>query len=83
MANDRLNEFVDCPLCEGDGQVLDRRRITSRSPEPPMKRCPGCNGSGSVDVETAERLSGMTVDECEMDRAIDEAEHRWEQDMDR
>ena len=75
---------VDCPYCEGDGEIMDERRITGRSIDPPMMDCPECNGRGFVASEDAANVDpDKTIDEYAQDDAADAAEHRWEMERDR
>jgi predicted amidophosphoribosyltransferase len=40
------DEDVACEYCEGEKEVIDRTRITSRSIDVPYCVCPVCNGTG-------------------------------------
>ena len=56
--------MIECPYCEGCGEVLDRARITSQSISPPYRTCPVCNGSGEIDEDDS--------DDVDLDKSADE-----------
>ncbi len=75
---------IDCPYCDGTGEIMDRKRIHSRSMEPPMRSCSLCGGVGRVD-DSASDLVEMypTIRDYEEAEADSAAEARWEQRNDR
>lgn len=52
--------LVDCPYCEGDGEIFARERVRYNSIDPPMKKCPVCKGTGQL---TEEEATEVDVDE--------------------
>lgn len=75
---------VDCPYCDGGGEVFDSRRVHSRSLDPPMSKCPVCGGSGSVDEDEADEIDcDKSLAEYEEEYEAEAAEKRWEAQNDR
>lgn len=70
---------VECPFCDGLGEVFDRRQVRYDSISPPYMTCPCCGGSGDVDEEDAEDFDdSKSIEEYEEDRAADIWEEREE-----
>lgn len=43
---EELDEAIqDCPVCDGDGEVVAWERVTPRSIDVPYKVCPACKGT--------------------------------------
>ena len=48
---------VLCPVCEGDGEVIDYGGIGSHTGSTPYeKQCHGCRGKGWVEVQESEKI---------------------------
>lgn len=65
-----------CPLCDGDGryEVVDFRRLTSASEEPPLmwRSCEKCRGEGVVHVdETSEGVIAGLIEDHRRERLAD------------
>jgi hypothetical protein len=72
-----------CPLCEGIGDYLDRRRVRCDSIDPPYSTCPLCKGNGEVDEETIESYDPRrSFYSYEQDNKDEAALQRWEEARD-
>ena len=60
---------TECPVCDGDGEVMDGRRIHAMSMDPPMTNCPECGGSGYVREDD--------VDNIDLDKSLSDYEQDW------
>jgi len=79
-----MTKKIDCPYCEGLGEIVDPRKINSRSMEPPLVACPECSGSGLIyEHNAADVDTDKTLWDYELDRAHDIAERKREQERDR
>jgi len=77
-------EKAECPYCEGEGEVMDGRRVHARCIDPPMTTCPECRGSGEIYAEDADDIdTDRTLSDYEEDDRWDAAEARWERENDR
>lgn len=78
-----MTQKTECPYCEGCGEIMDGRKVTSRSIDPPMVICPECNGSGEVDADDADDIdTNRTLRDYEQDYEQMRAEARWERERD-
>lgn len=52
IRDEKEREILDlgeiCERCQGEGEILDRGRINSRTISPPYCRCPDCDGEGVI-----------------------------------
>jgi len=75
---------VDCPYCDGDGEIMDSRRITGRSIDPPMMNCPECRGTGWVYEDDADNIDlDKTIADYDAEDRATAAEARWEWENER
>ena len=58
----KKSKRVECPACEGDGEVMKRGVYCGRSLDPPMESCEFCRGKGMVSPALA--LAFDPEDEC-------------------
>ena len=75
---------VECPYCEGLGEIYDGRKVTSRSIDPPMTTCPECGGKRWVYENEAELIDcDKSISEIEEEYKASAWEARWELENDR
>lgn len=52
VLEEKKKELLDlgeiCERCDGEGEILDRGRINSRTISPPYCSCPDCDGEGVI-----------------------------------
>jgi len=80
--NTRNKNLVDCPNCEGLGEVTDYP-IYSHMMEPPMITCPECLGSGQISPEEAKDYEDKSFSDYEEDYETDYWEQKWELENER
>ncbi len=79
----RNRTMTECPYCEGNGDVMDGRRIHGGMIDPPIVSCPECCGSGEVEEDNLEHIDpNKTLSEYEQDYKDMAAEARWERERD-